>query len=247
MKSVCLIFVSLVLFGGVSFAQVISAAPDSVEIPQGIIFVQKPHITPFVKVDYKLFLSRVRMQEVLVPVNNGIENYVERDNRPVFDSSIYPKSLERVYPKKNPVFSKYFVENLDYQYQASDTPRVDTMVIGMWIDRFGKVKRVMPDTDYTGEMPRALVTELAAISWGINDWGEKGGYKTKKKLFRPSQLVIENYYCEAYVIVSSYPLTDEQKKTGTSYALFDYPLNSPAADAQQQASMDKNRGEGPLK
>jgi hypothetical protein len=50
--------------------------------------------------------------------------------------------------------------------------------------------------------------------------------------------MLESYYCEVFVIVSSYPLTQEQKIT--RYAAFDYPLNSPPVDGQQKASMEKN-------
>lgn len=251
MKILRIVCFSLLFFSAELMAQPFNAGSDSVEIPQGVIYVRKPHIRPFVKVDYKLYLCRVdpnglRREIPVTDRNTGFTD-IQIETVPLFDSAFYSKKLERTYPQKSYLFSKYFVENLKYQYQASDTPRVDTMVIGMWIDKSGKIKRAMPDTEYTGNMPRKLVTELAGVSMRMTDWGEKGGYKTKKKFLRPSQLVIENYYCEFFVIVSSYPVTNEQKKSGTAYALFDYPLNSPPTDEQQRQSMEKNGGLPPLK
>ena len=222
-------------------AGIVSSQNDTSEIPQGVIYVRKPTIIPYVKVEYNYYLSRVSMVKVNVPVNNGIEGAVETDNVPVFDSFAYSPKIKRVYPKqKELLLSKMFVENLTYLYNANDTPRVDTIVIGLWIDRSGKIKRVMDDPEYTLKMPEQMVKELTRASQKLSGetWGDKGGYYEKKKRFRPQALVIEHYYCEIFVIVSSYPLTEEQKIT--RYSAWDYPLNSPPLDEQQRASKEKN-------
>lgn len=220
-------------------AGIISAELDTVEIPQGVIYVRKPTIIPYVKVEYKYYLSHVNMVKVNVPANNGIEGAVETDNVPMFDSSVYSKRLERVYPKKDAeLLSKMFVEHLTYLYSPSDTPRVDTMVIGMWINTRGKVQRVMDDPEYTLRMPDKMVAELTRASKKVSTWGEPGGYYGRKKMFKKAPLILESYYCEVFVIVSTFPLTQEQKIT--RYSAFDYPLNSPPTDEQQRASKERN-------
>jgi hypothetical protein len=91
------------------------------------------------------------------------------------------------------------------------------------------------------QMPDQVVNELTRASQLLTGlvWGERGGYyQGRKKMFRPATLVLESYYCEVFVIVSSYPLTQEQKIA--HYAAFDYPLNSPPTDEQQKASKEKN-------
>lgn len=231
---------SLSLSADTTKPQLTSIASDTGELSVGIIYVRKPHIIPYVKVDYKLYLAHVKMVKVEVPVDNGLQGNVEIDNQPVFDSNAYSKKLKRDYPVASDPLSKYFVSNMQYQYQSNDTPRVDTMVIGFWIDTRGRIKRALPDTEYVGNMPSALVTELAKTSWTISNYGAAGGYYTPKKFLRPSKLTYESYYCEAYVIVSSYPLTVEQHENGTAYAPFDFPLNCPAIDPEQKKSLEKN-------
>lgn len=225
---------------GSAVALLPKADPDtSSEIPQGIIRVRKPTVVPYVKVEYKYYLSHVNMVRVNIPVDNGVNGNVETDNVPVFDSSVYPKRLVRVYPKEKELLSKMFVENMMYRYNANDTPRVDTMVMGLWINARGKVQRVMDDPEYTLQMSDDLLKELTRTSQTITDWGDAGGYYSgRKKLFKKPTLILESYYCEVFVIVSSYPLTQEQKIT--RYAPFDYPLNSPPLDEQQRLSREKN-------
>lgn len=219
-----------------------SDTTDTSEIPQGIIYVRKATIIPYVQVQYKYYLAHVNMVKVNRPVENGIEGYVETENVPVFDSSVYSRLLKRQYPKKaeSPLLSKMFVENMKYLYSANDTPRVDTMVIGLWIDANGKIRHVLDDPEYTLKMPDQMVNELTRASQTLSGkmWGEKGGYFQRKRMFRPAPLVLESYYCEMFVIVSSYPMTVEQKIS--RYAPFDYPLNSPPTDEQQKASKEKN-------
>src|SRR3954466_432504 len=63
----------------------------SAEIPEGVIYVRKPHINPYVKVDYKLFLSRVSMMTVDVPVGEGI--MPEQTQVPVYDTLAYQRAF----------------------------------------------------------------------------------------------------------------------------------------------------------
>src|SRR6187551_429361 len=149
------------------------------EIPQGVIYVRKPNIVPYVKVEYKYYLSRVDLVKVNVPAANGMEGEVEVDEVPRFDSAIYSKRKVRVYPKKEcQLLSKMFWDNITCFYNASDTPRVDTMVIGLWIDQNGKVRRVLDDPEYTLKMPDQMVKELTRASHLLTGevWGQKGGY-----------------------------------------------------------------------
>lgn len=228
--------------GDVAVQKVIQAS-DTGEIPEGVIYVRKPHINPFIKVDYKLFLSRVMLAPVEVPVGDGI--MPEIDTVPIYDSAYYKrafyvKNTDKNYPVKSEFYAKYFAENLHYQYSSADTPRVDTLTIGMEILSNGKVKYITPYTELAGNMPKEMLDQLTHLSMGITSWGTGGGYQTKKKFLKPIQRIPENYYCEIYVIVSSYPLTQEQKNTGMAYSPFDYPLNSPTMDEEQKASLKKN-------
>jgi hypothetical protein len=219
----------------------VSPQDTSDEIPQGVIKVRKANILPYVKVEYKYYLSHVSMVKVNVPSANGM-GPDEVDEVPVFDSAVYSKRKPRMYPKKEcQLLSKMFVENMACLYSVNDTPRVDTMVIGLWIDANGKVRRVLDDPEYTLKMPDQMVKELTRASHLLSgeNWGQKGGYfQQNKRRFRQPTLTFESYYCEVFVIVSSYPLTQEQKIT--RYAPFDYPLNSPPTDEEQKRSMEKN-------
>lgn len=238
------LFILILFFTGVSNAQ------DTLrDVTPGVIVVKKPKIVPYVKVNYKLYLSKVSTVEKEVPVNNGVTGYVEMDrNYPVYDSSYYMDNAAREYPKETKLFSKYFSESLLYNYQSSDTPRIDTLKIIMWVKSNGKVKRVDVATDTTGKNTSPeLYKELTSISYGISEWGNGGGYYTPKRFLHPALFVGEDYCAEVYIIVSSMPLTEEQKITGKSYAPFDYPLNCPPADNEQQISMDKNAGSVPKK
>jgi hypothetical protein len=114
------------------------------------------------------------------------------------------------------------------------------MVMGMWIDRFGRIKRVLDDPEYTLKMPEQMVNELTSAGQKVanTNWGQPGGFYPKKKLFHKAPLTLESYYVEVFIIVSSYPLTQEQKIT--QYTPFDYPLNSPPIDQQEKKSLEQN-------
>lgn len=216
---------------------------DTTEIPQGIIHVKKATIAPYVKVEYKYYLAHVNTVKMEVPVENGVQGNVEMKDVPVFDSTVYSRLIKRQYPRKikDPLLSKMFVENMKFLYGSGDTMRADTMVLGLWIDNRGRVREVIDDPEYTLNMPEQMVNELTRTSQLLQgaQWGEKGGYyQGRKKMFKQPTLVLESYYCEVFVIVSSYPLTQEQKIA--HYAAFDYPLNSPPTDEQQKASKEKN-------
>ncbi len=218
---------------------------DTNDISLGVIFVRKPHINPYVKVNYKFYLVHVdpkknSQREVQVTDANSGFTDTQIQKIPIFDSSVYSKKLKRDYPAIAQPLSKYFVENMSFQYQPNDTPRVDTMLVGIWIDARGKVRIVLPDTENVGTMPSKMIAELYRVSTGISEWGAGGDYRTPKKFLRSSQLIFESYYCEAYVIVSSFPLTVEQKKNGAASAPFDYPLNCPTMDTEQKKSLEKN-------
>jgi hypothetical protein len=239
------LFIPFFLFANFSNAQ------DTLrDVSPGVIYVKKPQITPYLKVNYKLYLSKVSTVAKEVPVNNGIPGYVEVDrDYPIYDSSKYLENTNRFYPQETVLLSRHFAESMLFTYQPSDTPRIDTIRFVMWIKSNGKVKRVDVDLDssHIAKMPGELVKEVSSIAYGITEWGKGGGYMTPKKFLKPSQLVPEDYCAEIFIIVSSMPLTEEQKMTGKSYAPFDYPLNCPPADNEQQNSIDKNIGSVPGK
>jgi hypothetical protein len=64
---------------------------------------------------------------------------------------------------------------------------------------------------------------------------------TPKKFLRRQKRMAENYYCVLYIISSAKPLTTEQKSTGSRYAPFDIPLNSPPGDEQQKDFIEGNK------
>ena len=213
--------------------------PDTPPQPvqQGVIKVRKPKKQPFFKCEYYMTLSKVRMGQVPVETPFGIQ----MDEQPFFDSSYYSSNAERVYPVKEIHFSRQLVDTVGFYYSFDDTASIDTMVVQMWIGTNGKVKWVDADTNYTGEMPAALRGELYRYANSITDWGKGGGYKTAKQFLRKQKKIAESYYCKMYIIVSSTPLTAQQKHTGASYAPFDIPLNSPPQDDQQKEFLDDNK------
>lgn len=213
--------------------------PDTQPAPvkQGVIKVRKPSVRPYFKCEYYLTLARVSQVEMLVEAPNG-EQY--RELMPVFDSG-FSEANERVYPLKSEHFSKKFVEQIEYSYAFEDTASVDTMRVQMWIGKNGKVRWKNPDTSYNGNMPHALEMELYSSVMSLTEWGTGGGYMTPKKFLRKQKRMAENYYCVLYIIASAKPLTAEQKSTGSRYAPFDIPLNSPPGDEQEKDFIEGNR------
>lgn len=214
-------------------------AQPNEEVQQGVIKVRKPAVRPYFKVDYYLTLSRVTEVEILVPAANGVPGVMERDKVPVFDSSFSAKN-ERVFPVKSVHLSKLLVEQIDFAYAFGDSSSIDTMVVEMWIGKNGKIKWRSPDTTYNGDMPRALELQLYGVFMGMTEWGMGGGYKEPKKFLRKQKLVPENYYCVVYIVSSAKPLTAQQKSTGSRYAPFDVPLNSPPENEQQKNFIEGN-------
>lgn len=219
------------------FAQLAGDVP----VPQGVIKVRKPSVRPYFKVEYYLSLARVTEVEVLVPAANGIPGVMERDKVPVFDSSLYGPKFERVYPVKSVLLSKMLVDQIDFSYAFGDTARIDTMLVEMWIGKNGKIKWRSPDTTHNGSMPRALEVELYNAFSLMTDWGMGGGYMEPKRFLRKQRKMAENYYCALYVISSAHPLTTQQRSTGSRYAPFDIPLNSPPDNEQQRDFIEGNK------
>lgn len=219
-----------------AYGQGVADAP----IPQGVIKVRKPAVRPYFKVDFLLTLSRVTEVEILVPAANGLPGVMERDKVPVFDSS-YSEKNERVFPVKSVHLAKLLVDEIDFSYAFSDTTSIDTMVVELWIGKNGKIKWRSADTLHNGNMPRALELELYTTLTGMTEWGKGGGYKEPKKFLRKQKLMPENYYCVLYVVSSAKPLTAQQKSTGSRYAPFDIPLNSPPDNGQQREFIEGNK------
>lgn len=205
------------------------AQPGSLDTPalqQGVIKVRRPSVRPYIKCEYYLTLARVQEVEVLVPAANGLPGQMERTRVPVFDSS-YSQEFPRVYPQKLVHFSKTLVDAVEFAYPFGDTSSVDTMIVEMWIARNGKIRWKNVDTTLASSMPRQLELELYTAINGMSDWGQGGGYLTPKRFLRKQKRIAENYYCVMYVIASSKPLTNQQRVSGSRYALFDIPLNTP--------------------
>ncbi len=228
------LFVLLLLVPFLALAQ-----PGDV-VKQGVIKVRKPAVRPYFKVEYYMTLSRVTEVEILVPAPNGIPGQMERDKVPVFDSS-YSSKNERVYPQKATHLSKKLVDEIEFSYSFGDTTSIDTMVVELWIGKNGKIKWRSPDTSYNGDMPRKLELELYSAMMEMTEWGRGGGYKEPKKFLRKQKLIPENYYCVLYIISSAKPLTTAQKSSGSRYAPFDIPLNSPPENEQQKDFLEKNK------
>lgn len=203
-------------------------------VNQGVIRVRKPVIRPYFKCEYYLTLAHVREVEVEVI---GPDGFPARDRLPVFDSTTYSQSFERLHPQKEIHFSRQLVDTIDFCYAFEDTSSVDTMLVEMWIGSNGKVKWKDADTVYAGEMPAELRAELYRYVMTISDWGKGGGYKEPKKFMRKQRRAGESYYCQMYIIASARPLTAEQKHTGARYTPIDIPLNSPEGDDESEKDL----------
>ncbi len=221
------------------FMQACFAQDSLKEIPVGVIRVKKPVSRPFIEVEYKLYLSKVTTVAKQVPFNDGIPGDYQIDNDfPIYDSSLFTENVKRVYPQKTILLSRYFAENLQFRYTATDTSSSDTLRAVMWLSIAGdsaKIKRVDADTSSVGNMPDEMEKELAWISEGLSgtNWGKVGGMLTPKS----GQFMPMDYCAEIFVIVSARPLTAEQKRSGMYFAPHDYPLNCPA-DTEAQASIN---------
>lgn len=269
MKRFAFILIGLLAVSVCSFAQ--PNPKDTAEVIEGVIVVKKQTktsftdssggssmgnhlhaprvnqpapVTPFVKVEYSLFLSSVKE----VPIIREANGQEFRDKVPVFDSLVYTRQeVEPVYPQKASSLARYFSENISYKYKASDSLRSDTMIVGLWITSTGKIKWAEADTAFAYGMPKELKTELDRAANGLREWGwgKGGGFNTKRRFLRPSEFRAESFYCELYVIVSAQPLTVEQKTTKVHFAPFDIPLNSPPSDVEHRNSIEKNKKRNP--
>ncbi|MBI3511375.1 MAG: hypothetical protein HY064_11980 [Bacteroidetes bacterium] len=217
-----------------------SSQPDTAkkEIPQGVIHIRKATCTPYVKVEYSLQLSKVAWGERSVNYNGD----VQLQRVPVYDSLFYGPDLKREYPRETTNISRYIGLNLAFSFPANDTPAVDTMYVDVWISKNGKIQYADPDTVNTGNMNNELVAELGALTVSLEgqQWGTAGGFDTPKQLMKPSEFVAENYCCRMAIIVSSMPLTTDQKNTRAVFSPFDIPLNCPASDEEQKAFLQRN-------
>jgi hypothetical protein len=209
-------------------------------IKTGTITVRKPEKAPYVKVDFLLTLANVKKVDVIVE-NWMFPGNTVRDWMPVYDSSVYPESFGRVYPKKMLRLSHYFSENIRYRFSEADSAVQDTFFVWMWVDKKGKILYARGDTSLV--IPKMLKEDLVYATENLRnmEYGQGGGYNTPKAFLKRSEFVPESYCCELHVVVSGKPLTIEQRKTGAAFAPFDFPLNSPPSDDQHRIFIENNK------
>lgn len=205
---------------------------DTTDTSPGVIRVARKPITPYYKVEYKMF----RMQDPskgtdrknpadssAIAAGKGWKNDdEERDSL-----SLEPGS-KLVFPGQGIHLSQFYNSQVTYYYHFTDTPRVDTMHVGFWIGTQGKVRQVYIREKERPGMPPALFDQVVAASMKVKKWDSPGGYLTPKRFLRKRRFVRDNYYCDMRLIMASYPMTLEQKKSGVHYSNKDVCLNPPA-------------------
>jgi hypothetical protein len=187
------------------------------------IVVRRKPMLPYVKAEYNMFAVCVTdsRQPVFDSAGNG-----DWINIALFDTACVPAELSRVLPQHRVQFGRTYAQNITYTYTPADSNRTDTMLVGFWIDRTGKIKNYYPDSPEATTMPPELYNQLVLISKSFQLYGDKGGgYFTRRKFLRPSEFRRSEYYCTVRIIVSAKPLTPEQRIAGESaIPVMDYPI-----------------------
>jgi hypothetical protein len=200
------------------------ALPDTGSKATGTIVVRRKPLLPYVKVEYNL--HAVCVTESRQPIFNDSTNRGEWTSIALFDTACVPRDLKRQLPQHRVQFGRTYAQNIQYSYNPADTNRTDTLVVGFWIDRTGKIKGNYPDSPEITTLPAELYKQLVIISKSFQVYGDKGGgYYTRRKFLRPSEFRRTDYYCTVRIIVSAKPLTPEQKIAGESaIPVMDYPF-----------------------
>lgn len=226
----------------VLFLLPVAKAQDTT-ISVGTIIVVKQPIAPFYKVEY--VMRRIAdplkaEKKVITPVRDGKRDtaaaaigadttqyastdgtgeweITKRRSNPANDSLQLEKGARLVFPRTTTLLSKHYADDVNYFYTSADTPRVDTIRIGFWINKQGAVKRVYIRKGSEEKMNKDLYDQIVGAALKIKKWGEPGGYWPRKRFLRKQEFVKDNFYCDMYIIVSSYPMSMEQVKSGSRY------------------------------
>lgn len=225
-----------------------SARAQDTAISMGTIIVAKQPIAPYYKVEYEM--RRIAdpsktVKKVRTPAidstsgdtaqfvsTDGSSEWTRRSGNPGGDSLELEKGARLVFPKTNMLLSKHYADDVNFFYSRSDTPRVDTIRVGLWINKQGAVKRVYIRQSNAEETPKDLYDQVVGASLKLKKWGEAGGYWPRKRIFRKSVFVKDNFYCDMYIIVASYPMSAEQLKSGSRYMNIDRIRNLKATEAE---------------
>lgn len=197
--------------------------PDTLDKTTRTIVVRRKPLRPYVKVEYNMYAVCVtENRQVDFDSTSGGDWLTVA----LFDTSCIDNGLERVLPQHRVQFGRTYAQNITYTYNPSDSNRTDTMLVGFWVDRTGKIKNFYPDSPESTSMPDELYNQLVLISKSFQVYGDKGGgYFTRRKFLRPSEFRRSDYYCTVRIIVSAKPLTPEQRIAGESaIPVMDYPI-----------------------
>jgi hypothetical protein len=197
--------------------------PDTLEKATRTIVVRRKPLRPYIKVEYNMFAVCVTENRQVDFDSTGSGDWLTLE---LFDTSCIDNGLQRVLPQHRVQFGRTYAQNITYTYSPSDSNRTDTMLVGFWVDRTGKIKNCYPDVIEATTVPPDLYGQLVLISKSFQVYGDKGGgYFTRRKFLRPSEFRRSDYYCTVRIIVSSKPLTPEQRIAGESaIPVMDYPI-----------------------
>lgn len=227
-------------------------AQDTTGVTSGTIRVNRTPVVPYYKVNYAMHLiadpgktQRVKVKQQQdstsdssvaslggqPPVDNGWQATSQKTD-PGNDTITLERGARLVFPHTDLLLSKYFSEQISYFYKRTDTPRVDTMHVGLWINKQGAVKRVYVHN--AEGMPKDLFDQVIGASIGLKKWGTAGGYYPRKRFLRKQKFVKDNYYCDMYVIIASFPMTVDQKTSGARFMPQDRCLNFPVPPVKKR-------------
>jgi hypothetical protein len=206
--------------------------------PEGVIVVRKPPVKPYIRVEYRLVPIQIKKSKKRTIVTDAKGDSkriteVQYDTLSDRNSSIVP-------PDKTLQLGQSYAQKLNYLYPSTDTSRTDTIRMIFWINQKGQIGGVFPDSTFASSADPKLIEQIHTISLQFKTWGRAPG--TKKKFFgllhdhQFSEPL--DFYCIAYVIVSSVPtlpereiLTDDQT-LGEDYWLNPYPKEGQSASGR---------------
>lgn len=174
-------------------------------VPAGTIHIRRTPVEPYFKVQYRLVPAKMVEGEARDASGLLVNNYVQ-------------------YPQKDWNYSDILAKSVKYVYAVKDTPHIDTVRMDILLTTGGRTRMFYFDS---AGCPKTIPSELyeqikAAISTSKNNAWTPGGYRVVKRfggagassISRRGPLRKTMYFCYTTVIVASYPLSKDEKKTG---------------------------------
>ncbi|TND06482.1 MAG: hypothetical protein FD123_3520 [Bacteroidetes bacterium] len=248
-SSVAAVFLFFVAHGSL-VAQ--DSVPDTV-VGTGVIRVTRKPISPYFKVEYTMtrMLDPVKAAkknknaDSTAQPDNGDSGWkYERKKSDDEDSLTLERGAKVVFPTRITNISQHYMNEITYYYNFTDTPRVDTMHVGLWINTTGKIRQVYVREQEKETVPESLYDQVIGASLKLKKWDAYGGHWPRKRFLRKQKFVKDHFYCSMNVIIASFPMSLEQKTSGVRFTAKDVCLNEPPPPESRKKRRGREKTDG---